>query len=231
MGCGAVDSSNIFDQNKQMRYFFALSFFGAVAAAHAATIGFTFDTNNQGWTKGDFGSSFGSIQTNSAGAATWNAGGYLQGSDHGSYAFQFSSNLGGNHGDLMGGTGSLDFQYSGASGTDPFIVLMSSSSFLVLEKQLLSAGTLHNYSFNLDDSETWYFNSSEYYQGASAVVATNANILSVLNDLQYIGISTDITGGADSTITDNVFLRPVPEPATLSGLGLLLLLKRKRKAN
>lgn len=214
-----------------MRLIFSCIAIGVVGLATAAPISFTFDTDNQGWTRGNFGNGFSNITTSSSGAATWGAPGQINGTDHTTYAYHFSSNLGGNHGDLFGGTISLDFSYTGSSSEDPFIVLMSSNSFIVLEQQLIPGTAVNNYSFQLDNSAGWYFNSSQYYQGGSAVLATNAEIQSVLNDLQFIGVSTDISGGGDTTRTDNVNLNPVPEPATmtLAGLGALALLRKRKQ--
>lgn len=214
-----------------MRLTFTCFIIGVVGLATAAPISFTFDNDNLGWTRGDFGNGYSNIQTSSGGAATWGAPGQINGIDHSSYAYHFSSNLGGNHGDLFGGTISLDFSYTGTSSEDPFIVLMSSNSFLVLEQLLIPGSAVNNYNFQLDNSTGWYFNSSQYYQGTAAAFATNSEIQSVLNDLQFIGISTDITGGGDQTQTDNVNLNPVPEPATmtLAGLSALALLRKRKK--
>lgn len=214
-----------------MRAFLFSCAIGA-AAISSASISFTFDTDNQGWTRGDFGNGFANITVNSSGAATWGTPGQLNGTDHSGYAYHFSGNLGGGHGNLMGGTISLDFQFAGSSGEDPFLVLMSSTDFLVLEHTVTPPNTMVNYSFNLDSSAGWFFNSSQFYQGNSATVATNAQILSVLSDLQHIGVSTDITNGGDTTRTDNVNLQAVPEPATMTilALGALAALRKKKNA-
>ncbi len=202
-------------------------------AAHAGGFNFTFDSGAEGWTKGDFGNSFATMITGTT-AATWSgggeSGGYIAGTDHGSYAFHYSPNLGGNHGDLFGETLSFDFQSAGTGANDPFLVLLSSNSFLVAER-VVSAGTsFTNWQFTLDSSSSFYFNSSTYNNGGSAVLATDSQIQSVLSDLQYIGVSTDITNGGDTTRLDNV--QAVPEPATmtiLAAAGLAAVARKKRK--
>jgi hypothetical protein len=199
------------------------------ATALAGGFNFTFDSDNQGWTKGNFSNTYANIDPDSNGPATWNAGGWIDGSDHSGYAFHFSPVLGGGHGDLFGQTISVDFvSIGGAGGEDPFLVLMSSTDFLVLEKTMPGGSTFSTYTYALNDSELWYFNSSQYYDGSGATVASNAQIQAVLSDLQYVGVSTDITSGGDTTRLDNV--TAVPEPASMIALGLggLALLRRRR---
>ena len=184
------------------------------ASAQAQQISFTFPSDNQGWVRGNFGPTY-SASFATGSAATW-TNSTITGSDHSGYAFHWSPSVGGNHGDLFGGKISLDFQSSFSGNQDPFIVLGSSTQMLVLEHPVtVSTGLIH-YEFNLDSTSGWYFNSSEYYQGTSAVVASNAQIQSVLSDLRFIGVSTDINSGSDSTITDNVMLTPVVGSLTFS---------------
>lgn len=203
---------------------------GALASAQA--INYTFDSDSQGWTKGDLGSTF--TGTNlGAPPAVWDAATQaILGSDHAGYAFHFSPDLGGGYGHLFGQDLTLDYRSVSNGGEDPFLVLMSSTSYLVLEKQILASATLDPYTFKLDSSSPFYFNSSQYYQGGSAVLATDADILGVLSDLRHIGVSTDIAGGGDTTYLDNV--QAVPEPGTIAllaaGGAALALRRRKAKA-
>lgn len=210
-----------------------IAFVALVAAStgSAAGFNFTFDNDAQGWRKGDFGSDFASIDTGSIGPAEHaaNSGnGYLLGSDHSGYAFHFSPDLGGGHGALFGNVLEYRFRSAGGGGLNPQIVLMSSNAFLVRQRAIPASGSFISYSHTLDSGEPWYFNSSPYHQGGAAVLATDAQIQSVLNDLRHVGISTDIANGGDTTWTDNV--RAVPEPASLAGLGLgaLAFLRRRR---
>lgn len=184
------------------------------ASAQAQQISFTFPTDNQGWVRGNFGANY-SASFAMGSAATW-TNGTITGTDHSGYAFHWSPSVGGNHADLFGGKISLDFQSSFSGNQDPFIVLGSSTQMLVLEHSVTASAGLIHYEFSLDSSSGWYFNSSEYYQGTSAVVASNAQIQSVLSDLRFIGVSTDINSGNDSTITDNVMLTPAVGSLTFS---------------
>jgi len=155
----------------------------------------------------------------------------ILGSDHSAYAFHFSPDLGGGYGHLFGQDLTLDYRSVGNGGEDPFLVLMSSTSYIVLEKTILSSGSLQPHTFKLDSTSGFYFNSSQYYQGGSAVAATDAEIQAVLADLRYIGVSTDIAGGGDTTYLDNV--QAVPEPGTIALIaagGAALALRRRRRS-
>lgn len=198
----------------------------------AAGFNFTFDSDVQGWTRGNFGNTFATIDVDSHGSAVFasNSGnGYILGSDHTTYAYHFSGDLGGNHGGLFGQQLTLDYRSAATGADDPFIVLMSSTAFLVLERTIAASAGFNSYSFALDASEGWYYNSSQYHQGSGAVLATNADIQSVLIDLRHVGVSTDIAGGGDTTWTDNV--AAVPEPTTLAVMGLGALFLRRRPKN
>lgn len=200
---------------------------GALASAQA--INYTFDADSQGWTKGNFGSTFAGT-TLGATPAVWDAATQaILGSDHAGYAFHFSPDLGGGYSHLFGQDLTLDYRSLSGGAEDPFLVLMSSTSYLVLEKQILSSTTLDPYSFKLDSTSPFYYNSSQYYQGGSAVLATDAQILGILSDLRHIGVSTDINNGGDTTYLDNV--QAVPEPGTIALLaagGAALALRRRR---
>lgn len=203
-------------------------------SSYAGLFNFTFDSDNQGWTRGNLGSTFSAITPSSAGAAAWSAG-TIVGSDHASYAFNFSPVLSGGFANLLGGTINVDFASpGGANGSaDPFIVLVSGTDFLIKGQQVPGSSTLSTYSYALNSTGGWYFNSSPYYQGGAAVLATDSQILSVLGDLQHVGVSSDIVSGGDDVRIDNVgVVEAVPEPATLAvlGLGLGALRLRKRRS-
>ncbi len=202
----------------------------AGSIASATGFNFTFDTDNQGWTRGNFGNGFAGINKN-IGPATWDAATQsILGSDFTGYAYHFSPDLGGSHGALFGTDLTLDYRSVGSGSEDPFVVLMSSTDFIVLEKTILASANLNPYSIKLDSTSGFFYNSSQYYNGGAAVTATDAQIQAVLNDLRYIGVSTDIAGGGDTTYLDNV--NAVPEPTTIALLGLggaALLRKRFKK--
>lgn len=200
-----------------------MAFLAVGVAAHAG-FSFTFDTGSQGWTKGDL-SNLVDLQVNVAGPANWDSAGFLRGYDHASYAFLFSPDLGGGHGSLFGQNLTLDFQSNGAQAKIPFLVLQSSTDTLVLEKAIPASAGLLPYSISLSASEDWSINSSDYH--GTAVLATNAQIQAVLNDLRFVGVTTDLASGSDSTMLDNV--NAVPEPGTLAALALGVLAARRRR--
>lgn len=213
----------------RLSIFAGLICIGAVASAQS--INFTFDSDVQGWTKGNFNSTFGSTATGAT-SATWDpVTQAILGSDHSAYAFHFSPDLGGGYGHLFGQDLTLDYRSVGNGGEDPFLVLMSSTSYIVLEKTISASGSLQPHTFKLDSTSGFYYDSSQYYQGGGAVVASDAQIQAILNDLRYIGVSTDITGGGDTTYLDNV--QAVPEPGTLALLaagGAALALRRRYRS-
>lgn len=207
-----------------MRNLLALTLLAVGAAAHAA-FSFSFDSGNEGWTKGDIGN-LSNIQTNVAGGADWDPSGYLVGNDHANYAFLFSPDLGGGHGSLFGQNLTLDFQSSGPQSKIPFLVLLSSTDVLVLEKAIPATVGMQPYSINLSSAEDWSINSSGYHNG-TPVLATDAQIQAVLNDLRFVGVTTDLVAGPDSTMLDNV--SAVPEPGTLAVLALGVCAARRRR--
>ncbi len=200
-------------------------------ALAAGGFNFTFDSDAQGWTRGDYGNGFAAITVASNGAANWGSSsgnGYLAGSDHATYAFHFSPNLGAGYGYLFGQMLELDFQTSGSGGNNPFVVLLSSTSYLVKLQAHTASADLKPYAYSLDAAGGWYINSSPYHDGDAAVLATDADVLAVLNDLRHVGISTDITSSSDSTRTDNVRAVPAPGVGAILALGGLLGARRRR---
>lgn len=213
-----------------MRNLAAVAAFALVGAGFAQTINFTFDSDSQGWTKGNLGSSRSNIDLGTT-AADWDSATQaIIGQDHAPYAYHFSPDLGGGYGGLFGQDLTLDFNSAANGGDDPFIALLSGTEMLVYERLITASPGLQPYAVKLDSSAGWYVNSSEYYNGTGAVLATNADIQRILGDLRYIGVSTDIAGGGDSTLLDNV--QAVPEPGTmavLAGAGALIAWRRRQK--
>lgn len=194
---------------------------GLVSAGRANLV-YTFDTDNQGWRRADFGAS--TLTLTDIGPATWNPAGYIEGPDFASWAFHMSPLL-------SGGFGlATDIRFSFA--TDfadnqafPFIVLSSGTAAIYQELAPPADGQFHPYFFDLTSATGWRYGD---VNGLRA--ATLADIGVVLNGLQRIGVNADLASGADFTRLDNVQLTVVPEPATLMvvGLGLAALVRRRR---
>lgn len=209
----------------------ALLFVSAGSVCHATGFNFTFDSDVQGWTRGELGPTLADIDVNGQGAAVWAPGGgngHIRGSDHGAYAFHFSPDLGGGHGALFGQQIELEFSAVGTGGLNPFVVLLSSTAFLVKTQAHQGGGDWESFAYALDASAGWYFNSSPYYNGGSAVLATDADIQAVLNDLRHVAISTDIANGGDTTRTDNVRAVPAPSAIAFGLVGLVASARRRR---
>jgi hypothetical protein len=214
-----------------MRILAVLAAFTLVGAGFAQTINFTFDADSQGWTKGDLGSTRASTAVGTE-AANWDP--VIQaiaGNDHSNYAFLFSPDLGGGFGGLIGEDLRFDFLSATAGPQYPFVTLLSGTEMLFYEQSVPASPGLLPYSIKLDSSASWYLNSSPYFNGTGAVLATEADIQRILGDLRHIGVSTDIVGGADDTRLDNV--QAVPEPGTMAliaGAAALIAWRRQRKS-
>lgn len=182
---------------------------GACQVVEASDIEFNFSKSAQGWTRGNLASTYSAITVASSGPAVWGlfgGSGVLLGEDHSGYAFHFSPNLGGGFGSLFRGTFEVDFRSANPGAAYPFVVLMSSTDFLVKQQDHAASADFVRRSYSLRGDGGWYINSSPYFNGSNAVVATDAQVQAVLADLRYIGISTDIADGSDATWTDNVRL-------------------------
>lgn len=182
---------------------------GTSPVCRAGDIEFDFNKGAQGWTRGNLGSTYKTITVASSGPAVWGvfAGdGVLLGEDHAGFAFHFSPDLGGGFGSLLGGVFEVDFRTAAAGPDYPFVVLMSSTDFLVKQQDHAATQNLVRRAYSLSSQGGWYLNSSPYSNGAAATLATDAEIQAVLADLRYIGVSTDVVDGADATWTDNVRL-------------------------
>ncbi len=207
----------------------ALAAAGSASWAQSYAFNFDFDTDSEGWTRGSIASTRALFNITNT-PVNYNAGlGLIEGSDWDNYAYFFSSDFGGaNFSDLYGEVLSYDYRSDGTGGNNPQVVLVSTNDFLVFSQPITASPVLETYAMTLNDSQGWTFNGAPYYSNGSA--ATEAQIRSVLGELRYIGISTDIVSGGDFTQLDNV--KATPEPGLLAalGIGAAAAWRRKRKA-
>lgn len=204
-----------------MRAYALLLLAVGATSAHAAPFNFTFDTDNQGWRRADFGSS--NYTLTDAGEATWNAGGFIDGPDFSNWAFHMSPAFVGNQSDLVGETLSFDYLTQNGGGLSAFIVFTSGAGSIYRDATWTADPNFVNYSFILDEGHGW-----QYFDGVTSVAATNAHFNAVFSSLNRLGITADTANGGDYTAVDNV-VAGVPEPTTLGLLGLGALALRRRK--
>lgn len=215
-----------------MRVLLGLAVLATAPAAWAQThaFNFDFDTDAEGWTRGSIASTRGLFNITNT-PVNYNASlGLIEGSDWDNYAYYFSPDFGGvDFGDLYGEVLSYDYRSNGSGGNNPQVVIASTNDFLIFSQPINASPVLETYAMSLNDTQGWTFNGSPYFGNGSA--ATEMQIRSVLADLRYIGVSTDIVNGGDFTQLDNV--KATPEPGLLAALGIgaaAAAWRRKRKA-
>jgi hypothetical protein len=190
---------------------------GVVASANANLLSYRFDSDAEGWRRGDFNSS--TFVLTDLGGATWNSGGYIDADDFSSWAFHLSPIL---NQDFSAAT-KIEFDYSSVASDNayPFLVIASSTAAIYQVAAVPADGLFHHYSYDFVPG-TW-----QYSDGVNFRAATAVDLSSVLASVKQFGVNADQVGGADYTRLDNVAV--VPEPASLLVLGLGLLGIRKRR--
>ena len=202
-----------------MRCFLGLSIlFVGASLAHADLLSYRFDTNNEGWRRGDLNIS--TLTMNDVGAATWNSGGYIDAPDFANWSFHLSPVIAAD----MSSAARIEFDYSSreSDGPYPFVIFSSGVGAIYQTTAVTGDDQFHHYSYSFTPG-TW-----QYSDGVNFRLATAADISFTLTNLQRFGINADQQSGPEYTRLDNVVL--VPEPATVAALtiGLLTLSRRRR---
>jgi hypothetical protein len=190
----------------------------ASSASFGQLLSYDFAADHQGWRRANLNPTTNELSV--LGAATWNAGGFIDGDDFSTWAFHLSPELTGNYSSAT----RLEFDYSSLAGDAvyPLVILRNQGSAIFQSLQVPADNAWHRYGYDLTPG-TWMF-----ANGGAPTVATSGQIASVLGGLHQIGVSADNSVGIEYTRLDNLTL--VPEPASLLFLGLGSVLLRRRKA-
>ncbi len=186
--------------------------------ANANLLSYKFDTNNEGWRRGDLNIS--TLTMNDVGPATWNSGGYIDAPDFANWSFHLSPVIAAN----MSSATRIEFDYSSAAsdGPYPFVIFASAVGAIYQTTTVPGDGAFHHYSYTFTPG-SWLFS-----DGVNFRAATAADMSSTMSNLLQFGINGDQQHGPEYTRVDNVVL--VPEPISLIGLSLgALALVRRRK--
>lgn len=204
--------------NTKVRCILGLSLllFGA-SVANADLLTYHFDSDNQGWRRGNLDISL--LVMNDVGAATWNSGGYIDAPDFAAWSFHLSPLLNAN----MSSASRIEFDYSSAAsdGPYPFVILSSGSGAVYQTAAVPGDGLFHHYRYDFTPG-AWQFS-----DGVTFRVATASDISFALSNLQQFGVNGDQQHGPEYTRLDNVQL--VPEPISILGLSVGLIALRQRK--
>ena len=202
-----------------MRFLMGLSIFAlGISVANADLLSYHFDSNNEGWRRGDLDVNH--LTVTDVGAATWNSGGYIDAPDFANWSFHLSPLIQQN----FSSASRIEFDYSSqfSDNVYPFLIINSSSGAIYQMAAVPADSLFHHYSYDFTPG-TWQFVNS-----TSSRVATATDISSVLADFVQFGINADQESGPDYTRLDNVVV--VPEPTSLVGIGMgILVLIRGRR--
>lgn len=201
----------------------------AANAQAANIIKSTFDNNNENWKVVDINQVTGQGATpviNAIYNTDWSPS-YIHATDSNlvdAYFFSAPSKFLGNQSAMYGGNISWDeFNYTtGAPETG--LILTGGGHTLYRDNMYLAVGAATHFDFSLTPSSDWHLDSP------TGAVATSSDMLAILSSLNGMYILGDWVDGYDTADLDNVLDTPaVPEPATMSllGLGALLLLRRR----
>ncbi|MBU1376458.1 MAG: PEPxxWA-CTERM sorting domain-containing protein [Alphaproteobacteria bacterium] len=204
------------------------------AGAAQASISYTFDTGNQGWSYGGISSSTPDI----TGASPWDAGGFLRLADLAAETGVYAPGaVLGDQSAAYGGNISFDIgdAFNDAS---PYVALILYGSGLAVSIPHAQPGITGpvNFSFDLTEAGFTVFNGNT---NPGSTPVTEAEFRSVLANLTGIAIRTEWNTGPDDSTVDNVVFTgfggdtaPVPEPAAwalmIMGFGLAGASLRRR---
>ena len=187
--------------------------------ANADLLSYHFDTNNEGWRRGNL--DIAHIVMNDVGAATWNVGGYIDAPDFASWSFHLSPLVTSD----VSSASRIEFDYSSAAsdGPYPFVIFSSGIGAIYQTTTVPGDGLFHHYSYNFTPG-TWQFS-----DGVTFRAATAADISFTMANLQQFGVNGDQQHGPEYTRLDNVVL--VPEPIAVLGLivGIAGLANRRHR--
>ena len=211
-----------------MRLFALVGVVAFAGVSHGQIVS-TFDSDAEGWTGSeDFGDFEWVTEGNPAGSITARDRG-----DGRIWKYRASSAYEGEKSAFFGGTLSWDIlgvtgnQTSISPRADVLIVGGGITIGLAAGVQPL-VGEWTSWSVTLDASEDWRLVSDFADAAVSGrPVATEAEIQSVLNDIEGLYIRGEYTNGADRTRLDNVEL--VPGPGVLGVFGLMGVAARRRR--
>ncbi|MEI8282585.1 MAG: PEP-CTERM sorting domain-containing protein [Armatimonadota bacterium] len=202
-----------------MRCFLGLSIlFVGASVAHADLLNYHFNTDNEGWRRGDL--KIATLTMTDVGAATWNAGGYIDAPDFANWSFHLSPVIAAN----MSSASRIEFDYSSmaSDGPYPFVIFSSGVGAIYQTTTVPGDDQFHHYNYALTPG-TWQFS-----DGVNFRVATASDIAFTLTNLQQFGINGDQQHGPEYTRLDNVVLVPEPVSALALSAGLIGLARRRR---
>jgi hypothetical protein len=194
----------------------------------------TFNTNDEGWTNGNFNSTTPSPTSVNYLSTGGNPGGHIQVADNYNWnAFLAPASYLGNQSAAYLGTVTFDLYDTYTDTTpSPGIMISDGTTFLYSPLILDSAAggpPFVSFSVQFKASTGWSLN----VDGSSA--ANEAQMQSVLANLQILAIDADWNNGPDNVHLDNVVLSSaptgVPEPgciALVAPFAMWLVLRRRR---
>lgn len=208
----------------------AFAFVFAANAAQAAVLS-SFDTNAEGWSVGNLQTGVASV----VGAPTYNPGGFITTTDVAAIVgFVAPAAYLGNLSSYLGQTVQFDLSDAQADGV-PYASLVLYSGSTSITFGAPPPGTSFTHYIIPLTAAGWTVYPGSGLVGPTPV--TNAQFLSVLNNVTGFAIHADWSSGGDFTSLDNVSLgtvSAVPEPSTwammilgFAGIGFMAYHRRK----